>query len=74
MPTTAVLADLSPREAEILAGIRRGETNVQIAARLFVSPKTVERHVSNLFVKLGVRSRAEAASVAAAARTEHSRD
>jgi DNA-binding NarL/FixJ family response regulator len=70
-PATSVLAELTPRESEILAGIRRGETNAEIATRLFVSPKTVERHVSNLFVKLGVRSRAEAASVAAAAQAAH---
>jgi ATP/maltotriose-dependent transcriptional regulator MalT len=63
----STLRTLSTRESDILDGIRRGETNAQIAARLFLSPKTVERHVSNLFVKLGVRSRAEAASFAASA-------
>ena len=59
------LGELSAREADILDGIRRGETNAQLATRLFISRKTVERHVGNLFAKLGVRSRAEAASVAA---------
>jgi DNA-binding NarL/FixJ family response regulator len=45
----------------------RGDTNGEIAARLFLSPKTVEHHVSRVLVKLGLRTRAEAAAVAAAA-------
>jgi DNA-binding NarL/FixJ family response regulator len=64
---TRTLPELTAREAEILAGLRRGDTNGEIAARLFLSPKTVEHHVSRVLVKLGVRTRAEAAAVAAAA-------
>jgi DNA-binding NarL/FixJ family response regulator len=64
---SGVLPDLTAREAEILEGLRLGDTNGQIAARLFLSPKTVEHHVSRVLVKLGVRTRAEAAAVAAAA-------
>ena len=56
---------LTAREAEILDGLRQGDSNAQIAGRLFLSPKTVEHHVSRIFVKLGVRTRAEAAAVAA---------
>ncbi len=67
IPARTALKELSPREAEILGGLRRGEANAAIAARLFLSTKTVERHVSNLFVKLGVRTRAEAAALAASA-------
>ena len=61
------MADLTARELDVLDGIRRGETNAQIAARLYLSPKTVEHHVSRLLAKLGVGNRAEAAAVATAA-------
>ena len=52
-------------ESDILDGLRRGNTNAEIAARLFLSPKTVEHHVSRVLTKLGVRTRAEAAAIAA---------
>jgi DNA-binding NarL/FixJ family response regulator len=61
------VATLTAREVEILDGLRQGDSNAQIAGRLFLSPKTVEHHVSRIFVKLGVRTRAEAAAVAASA-------
>ena len=64
--TPGVLPDLTARESEILDGLRRGDSNAQIAARLYLSPKTVEHHVSRVLSKLGVRTRAEAAAVAAA--------
>lgn len=53
-------ASLSPREREILALIREGLGNAQIAERLSISEKTVRNHVSNLFDKLGVWTRAQA--------------
>jgi DNA-binding CsgD family transcriptional regulator len=53
---------LTEREQEIARLIAEGATNREIAQRLFVSPKTVERHLSNVFRKLGVRNRAELAS------------
>lgn len=56
---------LTSREHEILQGLRRGDSNAQIAARLYLSPKTVEHHVSRVLAKLGVRNRAEAAAFAA---------
>jgi DNA-binding NarL/FixJ family response regulator len=65
--TTTAIGRLSAREAEILEGLRQGESNATIAARLFLAPKTVEHHVSRIFVKLGVRTRAEAAAAAAGA-------
>jgi len=53
-------AALSPREREILALIAEGLGNSQIADRLSISEKTVRNHVSNLFDKLGVWTRAQA--------------
>ena len=54
-------ADLTEREVEVLRLIARGRSNKQVAATLVVSPKTVGRHVENLYRKLGVSSRAAAA-------------
>lgn len=53
-------ASLSPREREVLALITEGLGNAQIAGRLEISEKTVRNHVSNLFDKLGVWTRAQA--------------
>jgi DNA-binding NarL/FixJ family response regulator len=51
---------LSAREAEVLRLIASGKTNREIAAALFLSEKTVARHISNIFTKLGVSSRSAA--------------
>lgn len=55
-----VFASLSPREREVLALITDGFGNAQIAEQLSISEKTVRNHVSNIFDKLGVWSRAQA--------------
>ena len=55
---------LSRRESEVLALVATGKTNRAIAAELFISEKTVARHVSNIFTKLGLSSRAEATAYA----------
>jgi DNA-binding CsgD family transcriptional regulator len=55
---------LSPREREVLALLATGKTNRAIAAELFLSEKTIARHVSNIFAKLGLSSRAEATAYA----------
>jgi DNA-binding NarL/FixJ family response regulator len=60
---------LTSREAEVLDLLREGLTNGEIGSRLFISAKTAEHHVSRILTKLGVRTRAEAAAVAAAAAT-----
>jgi HD-GYP domain-containing protein (c-di-GMP phosphodiesterase class II) len=54
-------AGLTDREVEVLRLISRGASNREVAARLVISPKTVGRHVENLYRKIGVRSRAAAA-------------
>ena len=55
---------LTEREIELLRLVAAGRTNRAIAAELFVSEKTVERHLSNVFRKLGVSSRAAATAQA----------
>jgi DNA-binding NarL/FixJ family response regulator len=55
---------LSPRELEVLALVATGKTNRAIAAELFLSEKTIARHVSNIFAKLALSSRAEATAYA----------
>lgn len=51
---------LSPREIEVLRLVATGATNRAIAARLVLSERTVDRHISNIFSKLGVSSRSAA--------------
>jgi len=53
--------DLTERETEVLKLLARGRANKQIAGSLFISEKTVKAHVSSILMKLGVRSRAQAA-------------
>jgi DNA-binding CsgD family transcriptional regulator len=52
--------ELTERELEVLRLVAAGETNKTIATRLVLSERTVDRHVSNIFAKLGVSSRAAA--------------
>jgi HD-GYP domain-containing protein (c-di-GMP phosphodiesterase class II) len=52
---------LSDREIEVLRDVARQQTNKQIAKKLGISPKTVERHVTHIYDKLGVTTRAGAA-------------
>jgi predicted ATPase/DNA-binding CsgD family transcriptional regulator len=53
-------AGLTPREIEVLGLVAAGMTNAQIAKELFVSPRTVETHLTSIYHKLGVSSRAAA--------------
>jgi DNA-binding CsgD family transcriptional regulator len=55
---------LSPRELDVVRLVAAGHTNQAIAAELYLSEKTVARHMSNIFVKLGVSSRTAAAAYA----------
>lgn len=59
-PSSDVFESLSPREREILTCLAEGLGNAEIAERLSISEKTVRNHVSNLFDKLGVWTRAQA--------------
>jgi DNA-binding CsgD family transcriptional regulator len=53
--------ELTPQEVQVAGLVAEGLTNREIAARLFLSPKTIETHIRHAFQKLGVRSRTELA-------------
>jgi DNA-binding NarL/FixJ family response regulator len=55
---------LTPRELQVLRLVAAGQTNKAIAAELILSQRTVDRHMSNIFIKLGVSSRAAATAYA----------
>lgn len=59
---------LSAREQEVAQLVAAGHTNREIAAELYLSPRTVERHIANILAKLGYRSRVQVAANAAAGR------
>ena len=53
-------AGLTPREVDVLELVATGMTNAQIAERLFLSPRTVHRHLGSIYHKIGVGSRTAA--------------
>jgi DNA-binding CsgD family transcriptional regulator len=57
-------AKLSPREIDVLKLIAQGRSNQQIADQLVLSVRTVERHITNLYAKIGARSKADATAYA----------
>lgn len=57
------LAALTVREREVARLVARGDSNREIAEVLLVSPKTVERHITNVLAKLGLRNRTELAAL-----------
>jgi ATP/maltotriose-dependent transcriptional regulator MalT len=65
-PSRAVISEvpggLTKREVEVLGRIAAGESNRVVAKQLFISEKTVGRHLANIFVKIGVSSRTAAAA------------
>jgi len=62
-PTSGV-GSLTARELQVIRLVATGKTNRAIAAELFISEKTVARHLNNLFTKLGLKTRAAAAAYA----------
>jgi NarL family two-component system response regulator YdfI len=63
-PRTARTEALSEREQEVLAFLAQGAANKEIAHHLHITERTVKAHVTSIFNKLGVNSRAEAVAVA----------
>jgi DNA-binding CsgD family transcriptional regulator len=59
-PTPEYPAGLSPREVEVLRLVVEGLTNAQAAKELYLSPRTIETHLTSIYQKLGVSSRAAA--------------
>ena len=53
----ANLSDLTPREIEILQLVIAGKTNRAIAREIYISEKTVEFHLENIYTKIGARTR-----------------
>lgn len=63
-PTPDPIAELTARERDVLACIAEGITNREIGERLGITEKTVKAHAGNIFAKLGVESRTQAALLA----------
>jgi pimeloyl-ACP methyl ester carboxylesterase/DNA-binding CsgD family transcriptional regulator len=61
--------ELSPREREVAFSVARGRSNREVGAELAISISTVERHVANILLKLGFRSRAQLSAWAASQQT-----
>ena len=63
-PVTRVAGGLSVREVEVLQLVARGMTDAEVAEALFISPRTVARHLQSVYNKLGVNSRTAATAFA----------
>jgi predicted ATPase/DNA-binding CsgD family transcriptional regulator len=63
-PESLAPGRLSTREREVLRLVARGQSNAEIATELVLSVRTVEKHVANIYTKIGARGRADAATYA----------
>jgi DNA-binding NarL/FixJ family response regulator len=63
-PPRSLLSRLTPRELDVLRLVAAGQSNDQIGATLFISPKTASVHVSRILAKLGAASRTAASAIA----------
>ena len=69
-----ILADLTTRQMEVLKEIEKGASNAEIAERLFLSENTVKNHIKNIFKKLNIDNRHQAAHIARQAGISSERD
>jgi DNA-binding NarL/FixJ family response regulator len=65
--------ELTAQEVRVAEAVARGATNKQVAAELFLSPKTIEFHLGRVYRKLGIHSRTELATLVAEGRLEAER-
>ncbi len=63
-PTPAEMAQLTPREREVLTLLAQGLSNADVAVQLFISVATVRTHLARVMMKLGVREKAQAVAAA----------
>ena len=54
---------LTPQERQVAQLVKKGMSNKEVAAQLFVSPRTIDFHLRNVFTKTGVSSRGELVSL-----------
>jgi len=65
--------DLTPQETQVAKLAAAGETNTEIATQLFISPRTAEHHIQNIYTKIGVSNRAAATRWAVKHKVVHDR-
>ena len=65
--------ELTAQEVRVAEAVARGLTNREVAAELFLSPKTISFHLGHIYRKLAIHSRAELATLVAAGRLEAER-
>jgi DNA-binding CsgD family transcriptional regulator len=64
VPSRLSIASLTPRETEVLSWVAKGKTNRDVGEILGMSPRTVNKHLEHIYVKLGVETRTAAAAMA----------